>query len=100
MRRVEYPNVRVNNLGGGYTSKTWYRMDLIRGEVRAGCDGACICGGHVSGDEIKGVPTSHLCDARCISATGSICECSCGGKNHGGAYDVDLAESQESFAWA
>jgi hypothetical protein len=29
-----------------------------------------------------------------------VCECSCGGANHGGAYDVDVAESQESFAWA
>jgi hypothetical protein len=25
----------------------------------------------------------HKCDARCLSATGHNCECSCGGKNHG-----------------
>lgn len=30
-------------------------------------------------------PSKHLCDARCLNATGKImnCECSCGGKNHG-----------------
>jgi len=25
----------------------------------------------------------HVCDDRCMSATGHSCECSCGGKNHG-----------------
>lgn len=30
-------------------------------------------------------PSKHVCDARCIHATGKVmkCECSCGGKNHG-----------------
>lgn len=37
--------------------------------------------------EYKSNPSKHICDARCINATGRImkCECSCGGKNHGKA---------------
>ena len=33
----------------------------------------------------KNFASKHVCDARCINATGRImkCECSCGGKNHG-----------------
>lgn len=33
----------------------------------------------------KANPSLHKCDARCLSATGHNCECSCGGKNHGAA---------------
>lgn len=25
----------------------------------------------------------HVCSAKCMSATGGVCECSCGGENHG-----------------
>ena len=37
--------------------------------------------------EMKSNPSRHVCDSRCINATGRImkCECSCGGKNHGKA---------------
>lgn len=37
--------------------------------------------------EYKSNPSKHVCDARCLNATGRImkCECSCGGKNHGRA---------------
>jgi hypothetical protein len=28
-------------------------------------------------------PSNHKCDARCLNATGFLCECACGGKNHG-----------------
>lgn len=100
VRRIEYPLTRAVDLGGGYVRTFHYRLDLLRGEVRAGSESVCICGRPVSGDEIAGAPTSHKCDARCINATGPLCECSCGGKNHGGAYDVDLAEMQSDFAWA
>jgi len=33
--------------------------------------------------EFKSNPTLHKCDARCTTAKGFKCECSCGGKNHG-----------------
>lgn len=29
----------------------------------------------------------HVCDARCISAIGPNCECSCGGENHGAMWE-------------
>ncbi len=29
---------------------------------------------------------THLCNAKCTGATGPSCDCSCGGKNHGGSY--------------
>lgn len=33
----------------------------------------------------KAAPSNHVCDARCMNATGRSmqCECSCGGRNHG-----------------
>ena len=31
----------------------------------------------------KNNPSMHKCDARCTNAKGFLCECSCGGKNHG-----------------
>lgn len=31
----------------------------------------------------KSNPSNHKCDARCLSAKGHNCECSCGGKFHG-----------------
>lgn len=35
--------------------------------------------------QYKAFPSKHVCDARCMGATGRTmnCECSCGGKNHG-----------------
>jgi hypothetical protein len=33
--------------------------------------------------EFKSNPSLHKCDARCQSAKGHSCECSCGGKYHG-----------------
>lgn len=37
--------------------------------------------------QYKSNPSKHVCDARCMNATGRTmnCECSCGGKNHGKA---------------
>lgn len=41
--------------------------------------------------EIEGTFSDvHTCDARCMSAKGPNCDCSCGGANHGGAYQVKL----------
>lgn len=41
--------------------------------------------------EYKSQPSKHVCDARCVNATGKImkCECSCGGKNHGKGFSCD-----------
>ena len=31
---------------------------------------------------------AHVCDIRCMMATGPDCECSCGGANHGRGFHV------------
>lgn len=33
--------------------------------------------------ERKSNPSLHKCGPRCLAAKGFLCECSCGGKNHG-----------------
>lgn len=35
---------------------------------------------------IRGVVTEEECNAKCTGAAGHQCECSCGGKNHGGMH--------------
>lgn len=49
--------------------------------------GTCpACGGIHNAQrkiERKANPSNHKCDARCLTAKGFKCECSCGGKNHG-----------------
>lgn len=45
-----------------------------------------VNGVHVPVDRVinyKRAPSLHVCDARCQNARGHICECSCGGLNHG-----------------
>lgn len=42
------------------------------------------CGSvEVSTNEVVAVLTEHVCGAKCMSAKGHICECSCNGENHG-----------------
>jgi hypothetical protein len=38
--------------------------------------------------EYSARPSLHFCDARCMSARGPNCECSCGGKNHGAGFTI------------
>jgi len=48
-----------------------------------GCDSP-DCDGHVTLAPVAGKHRpDHPCDARCTSARGPNCECSCGGMNHG-----------------
>jgi hypothetical protein len=35
------------------------------------------------------------CDARCYNAIGSLCECCCGGKNHGRGVERAVAQTRE-----
>ena len=42
------------------------------------------CGHPLKAVTVTGViSTEHDCDAKCLSAIGPSCECSCGGTNHG-----------------
>lgn len=44
----------------------------------------CECGKRVILAPVRGVYNPHKeCNAKCMSACGQVCECSCGGKNHG-----------------
>ncbi len=38
---------------------------------------------NVTYGEVVGKVSQKPCDARCMAATGFVCNCSCGGKNHG-----------------
>lgn len=52
--------------------------------------GTCVCGQKHSATrviEYKSRPSKHECNAKCMGAHGRsmVCECKCGGKNHGKA---------------
>lgn len=50
-------------------------------------DLACpTCGSDRRGTEVKGHVTEHKCNAKCLASKSGVCECSCGGKNHGSSY--------------
>ncbi len=60
----------------------WYGADAER--IARNLSG--IANTYVTGREIMGVFKSTVkCDSRCEGATRHVCECSCGGKNHGSA---------------
>lgn len=50
--------------------------------IRCECDQAWVTLKPVQG---KYSPVK-VCDGRCMAATGNVCECQCGGKNHGGRH--------------
>jgi hypothetical protein len=58
-----------------------FRVSSYKGVLET-CE-ICQCGGHIPLSEIVAKTTNHKCDAKCTNATRHICECSCGGKNHG-----------------
>lgn len=35
---------------------------------------------------VQGHTTDHKCNAKCLASKGPVCECSCGGANHGSSY--------------
>lgn len=43
------------------------------------------CGQQMTAKVLKGITTDHVCSAKCMGSKGHVCECSCGGKNHGKA---------------
>jgi hypothetical protein len=50
----------------------------------------CTCGGTMGGKRIVSTMSEHKCDARCTHSRGHVCECSCGGENHGKAFSLML----------
>ena len=61
--------------------------------------GRCTCGARHQATrmiERKANPSRHVCDSRCVNATGRVmkCECACGGKNHGrGSFTCTAGEA-------
>lgn len=58
------------------------------------------CNGNVAMERVYGIEIGMGCDDRCTSATGSHCECACGGVNHGGIWsekDQILAGALASY---
>lgn len=50
-----------------------------------------LCGKPRCANPVRGTYSArHTCSARCLSSTGTVCECSCAGKNHGAAHQVAL----------
>jgi len=47
------------------------------------CDGTIENMGRVEGDRLVRVEERCACDGRCTGARGPLCECACGGVNHG-----------------
>jgi len=48
----------------------------------------CTCGRDVALRRVAGTVTEHVCNAKCMASTGHVCECSCGGKNHGAGLPI------------
>lgn len=67
--------VYIQAIGGG--KPTVYAGDTENGLCSQ-------CGRMMSYAPLKGrTNPEHKCDARCMASRGPLCECSCGGANHG-----------------
>lgn len=44
---------------------------------------ACACGQWVKVERLRGRVTDHKCGGKCRASKGPVCECACGGANHG-----------------
>ena len=69
-------------------AKKWSEARLTRevdGKARdISWDATCpTCKRHRKSAEVRGSVTDHKCNAKCLASTSGICECSCGGANHG-----------------
>ena len=59
----------------GTTVKMWNAKPSVR----------CDCGKSMAAKLLRGTTSDHACGARCMGSKGHVCECSCGGANHGTA---------------
>ena len=50
------------------------------------------CAAPLQLDRVYGTLTRDTCDASCMGAIGPICQCACGGANHGGRYHAIRGE--------
>jgi len=66
----------VKRLSRGTAAEMWNRKPLF----------VCQCGGRTAAKLISGVTTDAPCNSKCEGSKGHVCECACGGKNHGKAW--------------
>lgn len=60
---------------------------FVRGSATQHPVMVCACGAKVTAKPVAGkVNHAIACNAKCTSAKGHACECSCGGKNHGAGH--------------
>lgn len=94
--RFEAPVVRtyIAQLGYGRTERRTWRA-APWGTEQVNNDGSisvrCLCGGTAWFYRLIGRVTKQKCGARCMSSTGHVCDCSCGGHNHGRGFEMSVA---------
>jgi hypothetical protein len=81
--RVDYASVQQLDS----TNRATYNRALPYDLNGLGVAARCPDHGVYKLSYLKGhLAPDHKCDARCTTATGPSCDCSCGGANHGAAY--------------
>lgn len=88
-----------NTAPGGYghtiivdATGTEYQSDGYRAIVH--CNAGCPRAFYASPVAGK-YSAKKKCNAKCLESTGHVCECSCGGKNHGAGHDHSEGETDE-----
>lgn len=57
--------------------------------------GRVCCGSSWDYRPINGTVNLKVkCNAKCLESKGHVCECSCGGKNHGAGHEVEAPAAQ------
>ena len=95
-KRVEYPlgskdryyreDASGKRIDGGIWMLAWGggKPTEYGGDVE---NGICSCGAMMTYGKLEGRYNPAVpCSAKCTSARGHTCECSCGGANHGSAW--------------
>ncbi len=83
---VTETDIRAAKMHAGYPMTQPKPVGLyeIRGSFVLDCK---ICHAPKYANPVRGTLTlAHECNAKCLSSHGFVCECSCGGKNHGASH--------------
>lgn len=78
-------------------SKSTYRSDMIKRVSDSSTEtlegrpwvwgSVACCGKPVTMKSVKGTRNPDIpCSAKCMASKGHVCECSCGGRNHGASW--------------
>jgi hypothetical protein len=94
-KKRTYSGIATVGVPGSLTHETvivtvhqyvWDGLEYARQVFKSG-DACWTCRRPLKAEPMRGVfSEKHKCNAKCMASTGPACECSCGGKNHGGSY--------------